>query len=65
MIFVMLVPLDDLLKINNDIMGYISGMLIEDPEFLITAEAWRQEEIREMLSKNLKIYFKKYLSGLS
>ena len=64
-IFVMLVPVDDLLKINNDIMGYISGMLIEDPEFLITAEHGDKEEIREMLSKNLKIYFKKYLSGLS
>ena len=64
-VFVMLVPVDDLLKINNDIMGYISGMLIEDPEFLTSTEHGDKEKIRELLSKNLKIYFKKHLSGLS
>lgn len=40
--FVMLVPDDELVKINNDIMGHISGMLIEEPEFMEVAEQGRQ-----------------------
>lgn len=64
-VFIMLVPVDDLVKINNDIMGHISAMLIEDPDFLITAQRGEKEEIRSVLSANLKQYFKKYLVGLS
>lgn len=64
-VFIMLVPMDDLVKINNDIMGHISAILIEDPDFLITAQRGDKEEIRSVLSVNLKQYFKKYLAGLS
>ena len=64
-VFIMLVPVDELVKINNDIMGHISAMLIEDPDFLITAQRGDKEEIRSVLSVNLKQYFKKYLAGLS
>lgn len=63
--FVMLVPVDELVKINNDIMGHISGMFIEEPEFMDVAEQGDKEQIRTLLSKNLKQYFRKYLSGLS
>lgn len=64
-VFIMLVPMDDQLKINNDIMGYISGMLIEEYEFMETVERGDKEEIRAVLSKHLKTYFSKYLSGLA
>ena len=63
--FVMLVPNDELVKINNDIMGHISGMLIEEPEFMEVAEQGDKEQIRTLLSKHLKQYFRKYISGLS
>lgn len=63
--FVMLVPDDELVKINNDIMGHISGMLIEEPEFMEVTEQGDREQIRALLSRNLKQYFRKYLSGLS
>lgn len=64
-VFVMLVPPDDLLQINSEIMGYISSMLIEEEEFLDTVRRGEKEEIRSLLSKYLKRYFKKYLAGLS
>lgn len=63
--FVMLVPDDELVKINNDIMGHISGMLIEEPEFMEVAEQGDKEQIRTLLSRHLKQYFRKYISGLS
>ena len=64
-VFVMLVPVDDLIRINNEIMGYISGMLIEEVEFLPLAERGDKEEIRSCLSRYLKQFFKKYLAELS
>lgn len=63
--FVMLVPVDELLRINNGIMGHISAMLVEEPEFMETAESGDAERLRTLLSQSLKQYFKKYLSGLS
>lgn len=64
-VFVMLVPVDDLIRINNEIMGYISGMLIEEVEFLPLSERGDKEEIRSCLSRYLKQFFKKYLAELS
>lgn len=64
-VFVMLVPEDENLKVNREIMGYISSMLIEDCEFLDIAARGNQEEIRFAVSRNLKKYFNKYLSELS
>lgn len=63
--FVMLVPKDENLQVNNDIMGYISAMLIEELDFMDAVERGDQEEIRALLSKYLKVYFNKYLSELS
>lgn len=64
-VFVMLVPVDEQLKINNDIMGHISATLIEDYQFIEVAKEGDSEKIRLLLSKHLKTYFSKYLSGLS
>lgn len=63
--FVMLVPLDDNLKVNSEIMGHISGMLIEDPLFIDVVETGRTETIRNALSKQLKKFFAEYLSRFS
>lgn len=64
-VYIMLVPEDDNLKVNNDILGYISSMLIEEFEFFEVVARGDREEIRSVLSKYLKRYFNKYLSGLS
>ena len=64
-VFIMLVPVDENRKINNDIMGYISTMLIEEYDFMDAVRQGEKEEIRAALSKHLKKYFNKYLAGLS
>lgn len=64
-VFVMLVPMDDKISVNNEILGYISSMLIEEIEFMDVVARGDKEEIRSYLSKSLKKYFKKYLWGLS
>lgn len=64
-VFIMLVPIDDNLKANNDIMGYISTILVEGDDFTDTVRRGKKEEIRAVLSQHLKKYFNKYLAGLS
>lgn len=64
-VFVMLVPMDDKISVNNEILGHISSMLIEEIEFMDVVAGGDKEEIRSYLSKSLKKYFKKYLWGLS
>lgn len=55
-VFIMLIPVDENLKINSDIMGYISGMLIEDYTFLDIVAKGEKDEIHDALSRNLKNY---------
>lgn len=64
-VFIMLAPVDDHQKINGDIMGYISSMLIEEYEFMDIVVKGDKEEIRNALSRNLKKYFNKYIGGFS
>ena len=64
-VFIMLAPADDHVKINGDIMGYISSMLIEDYEFMDIVVKGDKEEIRSALYANLKKYFNKYIGGFS
>lgn len=61
-VFVMLVPIDDHLSINNEILGHISSTLIEDFEFLDVMQKGDKEQIRDQLSKCLRTYFSKYIS---
>lgn len=63
-VVIMLVPIDDNVKINNEIMGYLSGKLIEEYEFLEILSRGDQEEIRRLLSRYLKEFFNRYLSGM-
>lgn len=64
-VFIMLVPVDEHLKVNSEIMGYVSSMLIEEYDFMEIVSRGKKEEIRDALSQNLKKYFNKYISGLS
>ena len=61
-VLVMLLPAEDHVEENSDILGYISGKLIEDPDFLITVMEGDRERMKEALSKQLKQYFNQYLS---
>lgn len=63
-VIIMLVPVDDNGKINSEIMGYLSGMLIEEYEFLEVLSRGDKEEIQGLLSRYLKEYFNRYLSGM-
>lgn len=63
-VFVMLVPEDDNLRINSEILGYISTLLIEEFEFMEVVMKGDKEGIRKCLSGYLKKFFNKYLSGL-
>lgn len=63
--FIMLVPVDENLAVNNEILGYISSMLIEEMEFMDTVAGGDKEAIRSELSAYLKKYFKKYLSSIN
>lgn len=63
-VIIMLVPIDDNAKINNEIMGYLSGMLIEEYEFLDVLSRGDKEEIRGAVSRYLKEFFNRYISGM-
>lgn len=64
-VFVMLAPDDENQKINNDILGCISSMLIEECDFLDIVARGQKEEIQNALSRHLKKYFNTYIAGLS
>jgi mannitol operon transcriptional antiterminator len=60
-VFVMLLPIDDHVKVNSKILGYISSILIEDMDFLSLICRGNREEIRDALSVHLKRFFNKYI----
>lgn len=64
-VFIMLIPQDENLEVNREIMGYISSMLIEEYEFMKIIKDGQKEEIRDALSGYLKKYFNSYLARLS
>lgn len=61
-VFIMLIPVDDYIKVNSEILGYISSMLIENFEFMDTALTGEEEKIRAALSVELKKFFAKYIA---
>lgn len=60
-VIVMLLPLDDNLKINSEILGYLSSTLIEEYDFLELLKMGDEDAIRQQLSVYLKRFFKQYL----
>lgn len=63
-VFIMLVPDDENVSVNNEILGYISTLLIEEYDFMDTVLRGEKEEIRNSLSGYLKKFFQKYLGGI-
>ena len=56
-VIIMLVPEDENVSINNEIMGYISSLLVEEADFVNMLYSGEKEEIRSMLSSYLKKVF--------
>lgn len=63
-VLVMLVPDDGNIPINNEIMGYISSLLIEEMDFMEVLQNGEKEDIRNMLSTYLKKFFNQYISKM-
>lgn len=63
-VFIMLLPVDDNIKINSEILGYISTILIEDYTFMDTVLSGSREKIKDALSVHLKKFFGKYLARM-
>lgn len=63
-VLVMLLPVDENICINSDILGYISSSLIEDYDFLLTITGGDKPKIEEELSKQLRKYFNKCISQM-
>ena len=60
----MLIPWDGNEKINREIFGYVSTLLIEEMDFIDTVLHGEKEEIQNSLSKYLKKFFSRYLAKL-
>ena len=63
-VIIMLVPEDENASINNEIMGYISSLLVEEADFVNMLYSGEKEEIRSMLSSYLKKFFNQYISKI-
>lgn len=61
-VIVMLIPVDDNVRMNSEILGFISSTLIEEYNFLETIARGDREEIRRILSQYLKKFFSQYLN---
>ncbi len=63
-VIIMLVPEDENVSINNEIMGYISSLLVEEADFVNMLYSGEKEEIRSLLSSYLKKFFNQYISKI-
>lgn len=63
-VLVMLLPVDDNIRVNSEILGYISSCLIEDYEFLLTITRGNKKEIETELSGHLRKFFNQYLNKM-
>lgn len=63
-VIIMLVPEDENVSINNEIMGYISSLLVEEADFVNMLYSGEKEEIRSILSSYLKKFFNQYISKI-
>lgn len=64
-VLVMLLPVDDYIRVNSEILGYISSILIEDYDFLMTITGGDKSEIESALSKHLRKFFNQTLAKYS
>ena len=60
-VIIMIIPKDEHMKENADILGCLSSKLVEDNEFLDTIKQSDEEGIRSFISSALSMYFSRYL----
>lgn len=60
-VFIILIPDDENLEINGELLGYISSAIIEDPLFLEIASNKNQEEVRNYISTKMKEFLQENL----
>lgn len=63
-VFIMLVPMDDNIRVNSEILGYLSSVLVEDWDFLDTVLTGDKRAIQDAVSAHLKKFFNKYLNKM-
>lgn len=63
-VFVMLLPVDDNIKMNSEILGFISSTLIEDYDFFLTMAGGNVADIKRHLSSELQKFFNQYLNKI-
>lgn len=63
-VIVMLLPSDEHIKENTQMLGYLSEELIEDDSFLLTLGGGNKEKIQDVLSIKLKKFFNQYLDKM-
>ncbi len=63
-VIAMMIPEEEHVTENSEIMGSLSSSLIEEPDFLNAIFYGEKEEIRELLSQILKRFFNQYLGRL-
>ena len=63
-VIVMLLPEDEFVRENSEILGYLSEMLIEEYEFLEVLNRGGKQEIQDALTKYLKVFFHQYLEKM-
>lgn len=64
-VLVMLVPEDENIDMNGEILGYLSNLLLEDDMFLENLLEGDQEKIRNLISNYLKKFFNEYLEKMN
>ena len=63
-IIIMLIPEDNHMEENRNILGYLSGSLVETDEFLNTILTGKKEKIQNFLTTLLKNYFNQYIDTI-
>lgn len=63
-VFVMLLPIDENIKMNSEILGFISSILIEDYDFFLTMAGGDIYDTRNRLSSELQKFFNQYLNKI-
>ena len=64
-VLVMLIPEDENIDINGEILGYLSNLLLEDDKFLETILSGDKKEIQNLVSEYLKKFFHEYLGRVN
>ena len=60
----MLIPEDENIDVNGEILGYISNLIMEEESFSDIVLQGETEQIRETLAVHLKKFFNEYLESV-